>query len=86
MKVYAFNSTKNGELYGFTTDKTGANLPANLGPWRYHSEHNMNRGEPPRIAVRTEEVLDGIENKGFQVVGVKITVTESEGSGPRPKK
>ena len=69
MKVYAFNSTKNGELYGFTTDKAGGNLPADLGPWRYHSEHNMNRGEPPRIAVRTEGSSTALRTKGFRWLG-----------------
>ena len=77
MKVYSFKSTKNHESYGFTPQRGGANLPSDLGPWRRHSESDMNRGDPPRLAIRAEEVLDGIARRGFQVVGIRIAVTES---------
>jgi hypothetical protein len=85
MKVYMFHSGKNHEMYGFTPDKNGANLPADLAPWTKHSELDVNLGEPPRTGVPTEDILDGIKRDGFLVAGVRITVTEKIVANP-PKK
>jgi hypothetical protein len=52
---------------GFTTDPSGANLPANKGPWQKFKIINMNQGEAPRIGVRTSEALAAIKANGFYV-------------------
>lgn len=86
MKVYVFESVTNRERYGFTTDSEGSNLPPNLGPWRRFKELEMNRGEHPRVGVRTEDVLNDIEKQGFHIDGATVVFSESVTHGPPPKK
>jgi hypothetical protein len=33
MDVYRFQSTKRLDVFGFTAEETGSNLPDDLGPW-----------------------------------------------------
>jgi hypothetical protein len=33
MKIHLFQSLREPDVFGFTGDETGANLPAELGPW-----------------------------------------------------
>jgi hypothetical protein len=33
MRIYVFVSVSDPDIVGFTSDKTGANLPDALGPW-----------------------------------------------------
>jgi hypothetical protein len=73
MKVYVFNGPK--RVHGFTEDATGANLPAQHGPWTAFTELDMNRGEPPRIVVNTDEALDDIEKQGYHLVQSQIVST-----------
>ena len=75
MKVYSLQSSKQRNIYGFTPDAKGTNLPAALAPWNKHGQHDVKIGEPPRIGVRTEDILAGIERDGFYLAGVSIRVT-----------
>jgi len=34
MTISLFRSTKEPDVFGFTVDPTGSNLPAQLGPWQ----------------------------------------------------
>jgi hypothetical protein len=34
MTITLFRSTKEPDVFGFTVDPTGSNLPAQLGPWQ----------------------------------------------------
>ena len=34
MTISLFRSTKEPDVFGFTADPTGSNLPAELGPWQ----------------------------------------------------
>jgi hypothetical protein len=45
MLVYAFESTQNPKVYGFTADATGANLPDQQGPWIPFKSLKMNRAK-----------------------------------------
>jgi hypothetical protein len=65
MKIYIYK--RNDGRYGFTPDSTGSNLPQNLLPWIFSKEVDMTHGEHPRIGVRTEDVLEGIEKNGYYV-------------------
>jgi hypothetical protein len=38
MRIYVFASDAHSSVVGVTSDETGANLPAALGPWREEAE------------------------------------------------
>jgi len=86
MKVYLFNSEKHRNMYGFTPDQTGGNLPKEFGPWSKFKELDVNPGEPPRAGVKTEDILDGIKRDGFHLARVEIKVTEAIVPDLPPKK
>jgi hypothetical protein len=57
------------------TDKRGAALPSDRGPWELMSTANMERGEmEPRFGVSTEEVLDAIEAGEIYFVEKPVSV------------
>lgn len=68
MQVHVFKGL--GKWYGFTADRTGMNLPAAQGPWAFVRTEDMDRGENPRVAVSTEDVLTGIAALGYFVTSV----------------
>lgn len=49
MDLYLFLSGEDDTCVGFTTDKSGANLPADLGPWRIPEGEDL----PPTSLVMT---------------------------------
>ena len=75
MRVYVFKG-KVG-IYGFTEDKSGANLPAEHGPWSAFKEIDLKPGEQPRIAVISDEALDNIAKHGFHLQGVEFKFSTS---------
>ena len=60
MKVYIFQGS--GNYYGFTTKDDASDLDPSKGPWSLFKTQDMNRGEPPRIGISTDEVLDVLES------------------------
>ena len=86
MKVYSFHSKKNHQVYGFTPDATGGNLPPAFAPWAKFHELDVNPGDPPRVAVKSEDILEGIRRDGFYLAGVQIKITEKIVRHPPKKK
>jgi len=84
MLVYSFHSGADREVYGFTQDATGANLPAQYAPWHPHGSHNINPGDGPRIGVDSGAILAGIQANGYYLVRVKITVSVLVPGGATP--
>jgi len=64
MDVYIFRS-RTWPLYGFTTDETGANLPAEYGLWTPLKAIELGRNGPPRIGVAAEKLEDALNTRGF---------------------
>lgn len=63
MKVYVFRSRKDPEVYGFTSDDTGMNLPADLEPWQAQG------GAMPTAQARASDIiLDTIRDRGFYLM------------------
>jgi hypothetical protein len=71
MKIHLFQSTRELDVFGFTNDETGANLPADLAPWTRAGEGcEVETG--PDIAVlagvgSSDPVVSAIEHGGFYV-------------------
>jgi len=74
MEVFVFTGVG---ASGFTQDKTGANLPAQYGPWTFRNSVVMNAGEGQRIGVNTEQCLADIQRHGFHVTDARIVVETS---------
>jgi hypothetical protein len=71
MKIHLFQSTRELDVFDFTSDKRGANLPADLAPWTRSGEGcAVETG--PDIAVlagggSSDPVVSAIEHGGFYV-------------------
>lgn len=57
-----------GDLYGFTIDERGHNLPADCGPWTFVQTVRLAPDDPPRIRLSSKEVLDAVHKHGLFVV------------------
>jgi hypothetical protein len=75
MLVYSFQSGQDSEVYGFTLDSSGSNLPALYAPWHAHGTHDINPNDGPRIGVSSSDILGGIQRDGYYLVRVKISVS-----------
>ena len=80
MTITLFRSTKEPDVFGFTVDPTGSNLPAQLGPWQSagagtvatsYAETNLDG-----LAL-SDPVMRAIKQDGFYLTrsGVTDTVT-----------
>ena len=68
MHVFTFRSQARPDVAGFTTWRTGSNLPEELRPWVFVSQGAMHSGEPVTgIYGGADTVLAGIERDGFYV-------------------
>lgn len=77
MRVYIFEGE--GNLYAFTRDETGGNLPADRSPWTLFKSVEMFENHPAkRIGVDEREVLAGIEGQGFYLTTARVVVEEDE--------
>ena len=65
MKVYVFRSAKDPDVYGFTSDQTGENLPADLKPWR---AQGGGVAMPIGNTTDNELLLQTIESEGCYIV------------------
>jgi hypothetical protein len=63
MKAYLFSSLTDDSICAFSADRTGANLPAALGPWR-----PISGGASVYIGNDTDFVAQTIESEGFYLL------------------
>jgi hypothetical protein len=72
LKVHVFQGSAGA--FRFTDDLTGAKLPKASGPLSLIKTLNMNKGETPRVAVSTDDAMDGIAANGYYVTSPSIIV------------
>jgi hypothetical protein len=62
MRIYVFASDTHPSVVGFTSDETGANLPAALGPW-------CEEADPGIVVIDTEDnpIAQAVRRDGFFV-------------------
>jgi hypothetical protein len=75
MRVHIFRGR--GRVFGFTEQATGANLPAQCGPWSTFKTIDLNRGGEPTAGVDANECLDDIEKHGVHITDAHVRITES---------
>jgi len=73
MHVFIFQSRVRPDLTGFTTWRTGSNLPEELGPWAFMGQGAMHAGDPVTgVYGGANTVLAGIERDGFYVARADV--------------
>ena len=73
MHVFTFRSRTYPGITGFTTWRTGANLPEEFRPWAFVSQGAMHTGDPVTNVYRgADTVLAGIHGDGFYVAKVDV--------------
>ena len=72
MRVHVFESTIEPNLYGFTSDRDGNNLPFERGEWKYLKTIDMAVGGTHQWGASTEKALEAIEKDGFYLTTGQI--------------
>jgi hypothetical protein len=78
MKLTLYRSTKEPDVFGFTADPTGNNLPDEFSPWQKAGEGSPAQnyaGDSLGGIASSDPVLKAVEHDGFYLArsGVKIT-------------
>ena len=72
MRLYVFKSDSRDELHAFTSDSTGAKLPAKFAPWQVTGMISPNRAPPHGLS--RARIENGIHETGFQLWRIKPDV------------
>lgn len=77
-KIYIFQCGRSN-LYGFTTDQSGKNLPEAECPtaWRFFKEYKHGQAQSGMIAVDNAEMRADFNKQGYHLVRVGMKVTMS---------
>jgi hypothetical protein len=75
MEIHFFRSISDVSVYALTSDKSGANLPMDLGPWEYPAGASMTD------KFYRESVVQVVRRDGFHIVRGAIGVARI---GPMP--
>jgi hypothetical protein len=81
MDVHIFKSQSEGDLYGFTPEPSGDNLPADRGPWAPWSDRGsiqIFEDHPrPRIGINEADILAAIKSQGFYLINARIEARQT---------
>lgn len=85
MKLSLFRSTKEPDIFGFTTDPTGSNLPDEFGPWQKAGEGTPSQayaGSSFDGLASSDPVIKAVERDGFYLArsGLSISAASKPGS------
>jgi hypothetical protein len=74
MMINLFQSAVDPEVFGFTRDATGQNLPAQFAPWRKSSQGGslyLGIGESSAALGSADPVIRAVQTQGFCLVGTQ---------------
>jgi hypothetical protein len=78
MHVFTFRSETYPGINGFTTRRSGDNLPEEFGPWVLAGQGAMHPGDAvPGVYRGADTVLAGIESDGFYVARADVRSRQS---------
>jgi hypothetical protein len=85
MNIYLFRSTKEPDVFGFTSDSAAGNLPDELGPWRAAGGGTAAQayaGSSLDGLASSDPVIKAVERDGFYLArsGLTISPTSEPGS------
>ena len=77
--MHVFENAIEPDLYGFSSDRDGNNLPPERGQWMYFKTIDIAVGKTARWGVSSEKALEAIEKDGFYLTTGQIRLEEREG-------
>jgi hypothetical protein len=85
MNIYLFRSTKEPDVFGFTADSIGGNLPEERGPWQAAGGGTVAEayaGSSLDGLAPSDPVVRAVERDGFYLArsGLTISPTPEPGS------
>ena len=83
MRLSLFKSTKETDLFGYTADPSGGNLPAEFGPWQKAGEGSpaeAHAGHKPNGLSPSDPISMAVERDGFYLVRSGVAINQA----PRP--
>jgi hypothetical protein len=84
MNIYLFRSTKEPDIFGFTADSTGGNLPDEFGPWRAAgggSAAQAYAGSSLDGQAASDPVVKALERDGFYLARSGLTISTAPEPG-----
>jgi hypothetical protein len=80
MRLILFRSESSSDLFGFTADSTGSNLPGDLGPWLKAGE-----GSPAQVyaggsldsLAPCDPVIKAVAKEGFYLARSGLTISNT---------
>ncbi len=65
MRVFIFQSAKDGDIVGFSNEHTGGNLPDEFAPWERIGNAALASGDALSGVGPADQVMEGIKREGF---------------------
>ena len=84
LKLTLFRSTKEPDIFGFTSDPTGHNLPGQFGPWHKAGQGSSAQtyaGNSLEGLALSDPVIRAVEHEGYYLARSGITVTLGQEPG-----
>jgi hypothetical protein len=84
MAISLFRSTKEPDVFGFTADPTGANLPGEFAPWRKSGGGTAAQayaGSTLDGLAASDPVVKAVERDGFYLVRSGSTISSTPDLG-----
>jgi hypothetical protein len=84
MAISLFRSTKEPDLFGFTADPTGANLPAEFAPWQKSGVETAAQayaGSSLEGLAASDPVVKAVERDGFYLARSGLTIPSTPDAG-----
>ena len=85
MRLALFRSNVEPNVFGFTADPTGCNLPEEFGPWQKAAEGTSAEtyaGNSLEGLALSDPVIRAIEHDGFYLARSGVMVTRAKEPGP----
>ena len=83
MTFALFRSSSDPNLFGFTADAEGSNLPAELGPWEKAgggTAHRLSAGADLEALASSDLIIKAVEEDGYFLAMGGLTTAPASGS------
>ena len=84
MATFLFRSAREPDVFGFTADPSGANLPEELGPWRRAGAGTAAQsyaGSSLDGLASSDPVIKAVERDGFYLARSGLTISAAAEPG-----
>jgi hypothetical protein len=81
MAIFLFRSAKEPDVFGFTADPAGANLPAELGPWHKAGTGTAAQSYAGSSLDGLDPVIKAVGRDGFYLARSGLTISSAAEPG-----